>query len=169
MANYPANLSASLLDANGTRVSAFFHAQIPDTVTVAQLKSYNDTWLGNLDPVTGSQIVRSSVKLVLPFSGLKSSPSSNDRNEQTGLFNFYDTAELNRYGVDIPGILNSLLLQPGDLIDISASVVSNLIGFLTSAGANGELPDSGFGNNLVALADAILTFRKRRKQLLRAK
>jgi len=168
MANYEADFSASLKDYNGVRTSSMFHAIIPDSVTIAQLKAYNDVWLGNLDPVTGSEIVRSNVKFALPFSGLKSTPVANSRNEQTGLFNFYDTAALNRYGVDIPAILDSLVLHPGDLIDTSASVITNLIGFLTSAGANGETPDSGFGNTLVALADAILTFRKRRKQLLRA-
>lgn len=169
MANYEAGLSASLIDSNGVRTSARFDALIPDTVTIAQLKAYNDTWLGNLDPVTGSQVIRANVKFAFPFSGLKSSPVANTRNEQTGLFNFYDDSALDRFGVDIPGIQNTFLLQPGDLIDLTASAVSNLVGFLTSTGANGEVPNNIAGQALVALADAILTFRKRRKQLLRAK
>lgn len=162
MATYEGLLSAELHDVIGTPSSTNLYLKVPDTVTVANLATFVQDYSAVLDPITGAQIDRMSIKITLPFSGAKSAPIAGSEVEKTGLFNFEQTGSFYKFGIDIPAIAASVLTT-GGLIDLTNTNVQAWITFLGTVTA-GITVVSKFLNTLVALLDALISFRKHRKQ-----
>lgn len=159
--------SYSVLDELGIRASMTIPAMIdPTTGTPAAIKT---EWLAlgaEIDALTGAQITGGSVATVFtPDSGWKATPAAGSRVEQTGLFNFSNSTSKYKFGVDLPAIDNSKL--DGNKIDLTDSDVTAFIGSLVGTFTGGRFANTATFA-LVALVDAILSFRKRRKQLSRA-
>jgi hypothetical protein len=158
--------SYSMIDELGTKTSMNVPAMIdPTTGTPAALKT---EWLalgGQLDDLVGAQILSGSVAVVLkPDPGWKTVPASGSRVEQTGLFNFANATSKYKFGVDIPSIVNTAI--SGGKIDLTTSIVTDVITSLLTAFTGGVFTNTS-QYPLSALADALLSFRKRRKQLSR--
>jgi len=162
MATYEGLLSASLHDAIGVPSTTNLYLKIPDTVTVANLATFVQDYSAVLDPITGAQIDRMDIKINLPFSGAKSAPVAGSEVEKTGLFNFEQAGSFYKFGIDIPAIAASVLTS-GGLIDLTNTDIQAWITFLGTVTA-GITVVSKFLNALVALLDALISFRKHRKQ-----
>jgi hypothetical protein len=162
VATYEGTLSAELHDAIGVPASHIQYLSIPDTVTVANLHTLVNGYVGVLDPITGAQIDKMIVKITLPFSGAKSAPIAGSEVEKTGLFNFEQAGSFYKFGIDVPAIAASVLNSQG-LIDLTNTNIQNWITFLGTVTA-GVTFVSKFINALVALLDALISFRKHRKQ-----
>lgn len=162
MASHPAIVSVGLLDALGVPVSFDLYVLVDDAVNVGTLVSWSDEFLPVLDAVTGSQITSITVKqdLPLPGSGIKTTPDAASENERTGLFNFSQATVKYKDGVDVPGLKESLIVD--GKIDLTASAVTDWVAFVTTT-ADTIQPVSKFQYALVALKDALISFRKHRK------
>jgi hypothetical protein len=82
------------------------------------------------------------------------------RVEQTGVLNFSNTATSRRYGQALPSIRSNLLTA--GKIDLKDAALAALVALLTSGPFTNAAQQV-----LAALVDAIIAFRKRRKQLQR--
>jgi len=159
--------SISLLDELGIKSSMTIPAMIdPTTGTPAALKTAWDDLSEAVDGVIGSQITGGSVAIITtPGGTLKTSPAAGSRVEQTGLFNFSNATSKYKFGIDVPSIKNTVL--SGNKVDLTNGAVSTLLDLLTAAFTGGVFANTS-QYPLVALVDALLSFRKRRKQLARA-
>lgn len=161
MATVFGHASIKLLDALGVTVSMPVYMNIDDTKTVAALLGEVSTMAQAVDDVTDSQIIEVVVSVVggMPGAG-KSAPAATAENERTGLLNFSQTASPYKWGLDIPAIAESKIV--GGKIDLTDTEIQNLITILTTAGTVIHWVSTAI-RNLVALIDALLTFRKHRK------
>jgi hypothetical protein len=158
--------SFTLLDQLGTEASVVIYALADPTKTLTNIAADWATWAGLLDLITGGQIIRGQVRLVqTPGGGLKGSPASGSRVEQTGVFDLTNASNMRLFGQPVPSISDGVIV--GGQIDLTDTNVANFVTALHTATANSE-PTSNQFLVLSALNDAFLSFRKRRKQLSRS-
>lgn len=163
MATVNAYVSSQILDSNGVTASHQQYIQFADTVTLADLNTWAAAYLADLDNVTDGQITRATVTADLTIPGsAKSAPVADCDVEETGLFNLSQAVLPFKYGVDIPAIAQSLIVD--GKIDLTAGAVTTFISILTTV-TNGVTAVSKAFNALIALLDAVKSFRKRRKAL----
>lgn len=160
----PTIFSYTVADELGVKATMRAYAEFDGTVeTVDGLVGEWTALGGVLDPMTGGQIVGGSVSFALvPDGAWKSAPVAGARVEQTGLFNFSNDTTAYKWGMDIPAILNTLI--SGHVINLAAGAVAAFIAAMDGGFTNGNFTNSA-QQALVGLIDALLTFRKRRKQL----
>lgn len=160
--------SYSVVDELGTKANITIPAMIDPTSGTPSALSTQWTALGALiDAVTGVELLSGSVSIVkVRDAGWKSAPDAGSRVEQTGLFNFLNASSKYKFGVDNPGLADDKIAATGK-IDLGDTDIANLITALTSSFTGGIFANTSL-YPLVALADALLSFRKRRKQLARS-
>jgi hypothetical protein len=163
----PTLFSYTVRDELGTEATAVVYANYDGSVETTD--GLVGEWLalgGQIDAVTGAQIIRGVIKLpVTPSGSWKSAPASGSRVEQTGLLNFATSGSVRRNGFDFPGLKDSLI--SGGKIIVASGAVKALIDALVGAFTNGAFANAE-GQNLTSPIDAVLSFRKRRKQLSRS-
>jgi hypothetical protein len=149
-------VSITLRDRAGDRSSIYI--PFPATTTVAQMSSFAEAFVVALDPVTDSVIEQLgiSLKLGLP-AGLKTIPG-NQLNQVGALFNFDLNATRYTHSIRVPAIRITKL--SGDSINLTDTEVQALINVLTS-GSGGALPSDRFGNDILALNSASMSYRRR--------
>lgn len=159
MANVPVEFSLSLQDFEGVRGSMRTYANIVDTTTLAALATQIQTLETDIDAVTGAAIIAGRVTLNAPLvGGLKTAVAGADL-ERTMLLNFTQSGSAHKFGVDIPGV-NPAILTAGK-IDLTQAAVAALISLI-----EGNYTSVGL-LTLTAVRDAVLSFRKRRRELNR--
>ncbi len=161
-----ANYSATVLDELGVTATSLAHVDVDPATTLAAVATAAGAWAADLDPIIGGQITGLRVTLNVPVpGGLKTTPDAGSRVEQTGLFNFGVAANGRRYGVSVPslsdgkiagGKINILDTDVQAFIDLLKTAVT-AIGFVNSA-----------GQEFTRAIDAVLSFRKHRRQLTRS-
>lgn len=161
MATRHGHLSYKLLDKLGVEVSTPIYVKIDDSQTIATAISEANLLGQAIDPITDSQILETRLTFVgTPVSGAKSAPASTAENERTGLFNFSQSAGPYRFGVDIPGFADSKISS--GKINLADADVASFLAAMVAAGT-ALTPESTSLYTLVALLDALLSFRKHRK------
>ena len=174
MASIPLHFSATIVDGLGTEASTLSYLTVPDSATLAQINVALGTWLSELDAVTDGAIVKTAIRITPGFAtivfptALKAATGTawlNSRVEQTGVLNFGNTVSNHRFGQVIPAIADSKLLA--GKINLSDAAVALLLTLLSSGTPAGGNYTNNAQQVLSALIDAILAFRKRRKQLSR--
>jgi hypothetical protein len=165
MANIPLHFSARIVDGLGTEATTTAYLSPADTTTLADLVTSLGTWLTNVDAVTDGLIrdTRIEIKPGLP-GGLKTATGATfqaSRVEQTGTLNFSVAGSTRKDGVVIPAISNSAIVS--GKLDLTNAAIQALITLLT----NGNYTNP-YNQVIVGLLDAILSFRKKRKQLQRS-
>ena len=159
--------SYSMVDELGTKASMSVPAMIdPTTGTPTALKAQWVVLGGTLDALSDAQILGGSVSIALkPDEAWKDAPVAGSRVEQTGLFNFSNATSKYKFGVDIPAIENTAIAD--GKINLTFGDVTDFLGQMISAFTGGVFANTG-QYPLVALIDALLSFRKRRQQLARS-
>jgi hypothetical protein len=161
MANLQVLNSIQQVDYLGVPVTHDIFLQVPDSTTLAALVTLLQTYQQLYDPMTGALLTENTARVFVPITtGLKSSAADGDENEMTGLFNFSQTGSRYKYAIDVPGIA-AVMLVNGKL-DLSNAGMQAWITWLTSA-HTGITIVSKFVLTLVALLDALISFRKHRK------
>lgn len=162
MASIFGHFSYQMLDNLGVTVSAPIYFTADDTKTIAQLVGDAQAAGTQMDAVSDSAIQKVTIELTAPnLTGTwKASPATTAENERTGLFNFSQAASPYKYGVDVPAIAESLIVN--GKINLAATSVVNFINFLTTAGTVVTYVSTAI-KALLALIDALLSFRKHRK------
>jgi hypothetical protein len=163
MANINSLVSLHIVDELGVKSTMPIWLVGADTQTLAQLVTAAQNIATDTDAIIGGQVfkITGAVSVPLP-SGIKSTPAANSRVEQTGLFNFSQSGSPYKYGVDVPSIKDSVLA--GGRINLADTAVTTWVGLLTAA-IGAFTPESTALRAIVGLVDALLTFRKHRKQL----
>lgn len=159
--------SYSMIDELGTKTSMSIPAMVdPTTGTPAALKT---EWLalgGQFDALIGAQVTGGSVSVALkPDPGWKTAPIAGSRVEQTALLNFTNATSKYKFGVDVPALRDTAIA--GGKVDLTTSIVTDVITSLLTAFTGGVFTNTS-QYPLTALADALLSFRKRRQQLSRS-
>lgn len=159
--------SYSFIDELGTKASMSVPAMVdPTTGTPAALST---EWVAlgtQLDLNSDAQITGGSISIVkVPDGAWKDAPTEGARVEQTGLFNFTNTTSKYKFGIDLPSIANDDIVS--GKIDLSNTNVIALLDALIGGWTGGIFTNTA-QYALATLADALLSFRKRRKQLSRS-
>jgi hypothetical protein len=138
-----------------------------DAKTLAQVDTDFATVGTALDAITGAQITKGKWSLLLGAQGSKTGPASGSRVEQTAVFDFNNAVTTRKQGIAVPGFLSTLLTA--GRINLSATAVSTFTNLLSTGTALVSVtPANAAFQNSTVLADAFLSFRKRRKQLYRS-
>lgn len=163
MANVNTLVSLHIVDGLGVKSTMPLWIVGPDTQTLAQLATAAGMLASDTDNIIGGQIYKITAALDCAIPGdLKATPQSDSRVEETGLFNFSQGVVPYKYGIDVPSILDSVLT--GGRIDLANTDVAAWVTLITTA-IGAFSPESTAFHALLALTDALLTFRKHRKQL----
>jgi hypothetical protein len=164
--------SLTVVDELGTEASATFYAQVDGAVaTPASLLAMWAVLAQGVDAVTSGQITKGSVSIladptVVTGPILKTAPEAGSRVEQTAILNFSNPITPHRFGEAIPALADDNILS-GKVNLTAGQPVPLLITLLTTATSAFEWATNN-QQALVALVDALISFRKRRKQLSRS-
>lgn len=165
-----ANFSLTVVDELGTEAADTFYASLDVTQPISALTTAWNSLAQTIDAVTAGQITKGHVQILMnpaAVSGpsLKTSPVAGSRVEQTGIFNFSNAVTTHRWGGIVPA-LNSTKIVSGK-INLVDTAVAALITFLTTVLTVAQWVTNN-QQQLTALRDALISFRKRRKQLSRS-
>jgi hypothetical protein len=159
-----ARYSFTIVDELGVEASNTYYAMMDPTQTIASAVAAWTSLYDVLQPVTDGSITHGHVDILLiPVS--VSPAVAGSRVEQTGLFNFSATGTSHKFGEPVPGFSSSFITGTG--IDLTASAVAAFYNFLPATLTVLEWVSAN-NQKIVALVDAVLSFRKRRKQLTRS-
>lgn len=164
MANVQLNFSATVIDGLGTEASTLAYAEYVDTTTLATLATDLAAWVALVDNCIDGAIKSNHIRITPPVTGTHKAPSGGtfvaSRVEQTAVLNFSNATTSKKYGQVLPSVRSDLLTT--GKIDLTDTALGLLITLLTSGPFTNAAAQA-----LVALIDAIVAFRKRRKQLQR--
>ena len=160
MANYLSILSTEVLDILGVSTSHAIFIDVPDATTVAQLVAYAQAYEAVLDPITDGQPTAGHITVRFTPSGVKSSPNASSEVEKTGLFNYAQAASQYSQGIDVPAIADATIVS--GRIDLTNTDIVAWRDFVLAT-LTGVHAVSKFDNDLTALRDALITFRKHRR------
>lgn len=161
MATQHGHVSLDLLDKLGVTSSMAIYVRADDTKTIAAALTDAASLATAVDGASDSQITGITLKLkaVIP-GGVKVAPAATAENERTGLFNLSQPPSPYKFGVDVPSIADSVITA--GKIDLSNPAITALVAALTVAFPALAVESTSL-YQLVALLDALLTFRKHRK------
>lgn len=161
MANLLTLVSTEVLDSLGVVTTQDIFLEVPDTTTLATLTTQVQAYQALLDGITGSALKKTFARIEIPLAGgVKGSAVAGSANEETMLANFSQTGSTYKNGIDVPAVASQLIVN--GKIDLSNAGLQAWITWLTSA-HSGIQAVSKFVLTLVALVDALITFRKHRK------
>jgi hypothetical protein len=161
-----AHFTFTVLDELGTKASMVIYALADPTKTIANLAADWETWAGLIDLIIGGQILGGRAELVtVPSGAEKSSPAAGSRVEQTGVFDFPVTTTGKVFGEAVVSLADSVIV--GGQIDLTDTNVTNFYTAIATPTANTS-PTNNTYQDLGALRDAFISFRKHRRQLSRS-
>ena len=163
-------LSATIRDAWGIEQSVQAYGLLDGTTTLDSLYLPFDKWITDLDAISAGQVTKGRL-LIYPAmpTGIKSSPDADSRVEQTGLFGFSVTGSDKRYTAAIPAIAASALI--GDRIDLQSGAGFTIWddwGNQNGVGMFGLSFTNEYGQEIIICIDALVSFRKMRRQMRRS-
>ena len=160
-------MSATILDGLNVQSLAQSYALVDPTASFSTIIATFNTWLADLDACTDGQIIAAAIHVypALP-GGLKSTPTSASRAEQTGILNFSATGTTHRWGMAIPALSNGGTVISAGKIVLTEDDPPDVLIDLLAEGSTADLQwTNDNGQALVALLDTLISFRKRRHEL----
>ncbi len=161
----PAQFSYTVEDELGVSATFLANAMVDPTATVTELDGIWQTLGGLLDAIIGG-VIRGGHYRVMHDSvtGAKSDPAAGSRVEQSGVFNFSVDGTAYKTALMVPSIKDGVIAADritldGGVAAFLAAVVGATVGVLTWTSENRQ--------ELIALVDAFLSFRKHRRALSR--
>jgi hypothetical protein len=162
-ANTVVRFSATVQDEAGLKASVVSHLYVDSAQTVAAMVTALNTWLADLDAITGGQIIRSGIGIVpaLP-GGIKGSPVAGSEVQEVATFDFTQTGVPYHYGQVVPAFLETAetAAHKPNLADAG---VAAFVTLLTTAPVLGGAYTGPGNDALAALAYAFLATRKHRR------
>jgi hypothetical protein len=157
---------ATIADELGTTANSNAYISGDDAQTLAQVRTAAQLWATDLDGLTAGQLtsLRVSIHPALP-GGIKATPAAGSRVEATAVINLRAGASGHRFGTVIPAIKDALIVA--GKLNLADIAITTFVGLLQGAVLAGTYTTPA-GNALGVVVDAILSFRKRRKQLARS-
>jgi hypothetical protein len=159
MATIVGSLSFTGQDALGVPTNYNQDFSFDDAKTAAQIATFANDAFDHFTPTSDAGWTGIAVTLY-PVTNNPTSIGADSIAERTGLFNFSQATGRFKYGVDVESIAESLIVN--GKIDLSATEISNWIDYLVAAHSGFTLLSKA-AQALVALIDALISFRKKRK------
>ena len=156
----PSVLSYEIKDDLGVTASMPHFVNIPTATTLAQIQTFANDYTPLLQAVTDGEITGITVKIPLVITGGASAPVAGSEVERTGLINFEQNGSNYKQAIDILALSEGLIIS--GKIDLSNAAYIAWRNFVLAT-TLGITFTSKFGNNLLAVLDTLITFRKRRK------
>lgn len=154
-----ATISFSIRDGLGTTATALFYATVDDTATVADLDAEVTALAALVDALIDGQIVASHVSLNGgPIGG---APAAASRVEQGVLIDFKNGAG-KRWGEFIPSLADAHITAGKPATGPVDALATHML-----AGVSGITYATSQYGDLGAVSSAVISFRKRRRQLER--
>lgn len=163
-----AHLSFTIQDELGTKASEVIYVLADPTKTVANMVTDLQAWGALITPIIGGRLLSAELCItVVPSADQSGKPAAGSRVEQTGVFNFGNASTSRRFGEAVPSLADSVI--SGGEINLSDTDVAAFVAAMHAAsGTSGTEPTNNAFQVLTGLTDAFISFRKRRKQLLRS-
>lgn len=167
MALQKVRLSCTIQDELNTQAALQSYALWDDGTTIAAAIIATAAWASAVNGVTDGKVTKSSFHFLLPGVVDVTKPVAGARVEQTGVINFrpLPADSPHRFGIAIPAISNSVITA-GKIV-LGSGNVQTLTNLLLAAVAGGNYSNTSF-QVLKTVADALISFRERRKQLQRS-
>lgn len=171
----PVEMSVTIVDEWGIDASAPYYAMVDPASTIGQVEAFLAQLVTSIDAASDGQITKNRLTLfpALP-SGIKSSPAVGSRVEQTGLLGFNSvgatvgSATTKRFSETIPALSNGNTVLVGDrMVLTAADPIANLILLLTTISTI-LVWCNNHSQQLTQFKDALVAFRKKRRQLQRS-
>lgn len=160
----PTILSYKIQDKEGVETAHSIFVDGPSSGLLSDLQDYAAAYATVLDGITDGIIVSGRIDVPMStLSGLKTTAGPNDV-EKTGLFNFANSSSRYKIPEDVPAVAQAVIAS--GRIDLSNTNVQAWITFLETT-SHTISAVSKFLLVLQNLVDAVLTFRKHRKLLIR--
>jgi hypothetical protein len=163
-------MEATILDHLDVQATCSAYAMVDPTASFATIIGTMATWLADLDACTDGQIISSELE-VLPAlpGGLKGSPVSTSRVEQTGILNFVATGDTHLSGFAIPALSDgATVISAGKIVLTEDAPVEVMIDLLAGGGTVSLAWTNEVSQALASFANALISFRQYRKQLSRS-
>jgi hypothetical protein len=164
MADVNVQYSFTIQDALGTKASTVLYSHATDTSTGANLAAEWQVLAGLISAITSASVLHGSASIMQTFTD--DAPTSDSRVEQTGVFDFPSSVSGRLFGVAVPGLDNSMIVD-GE-INLSDTDVAAFVSAIEGTYTTGGVFTNNNWQQLNDLADAFISFRKRRKQLSRS-
>lgn len=163
----PVRWSFTIADELGTEASLPIYGKVDPGQTVGDLLAFLTTLETGVSSLSDGHIVSERVEIIAT-PGVSTAAAAGSRVEQTAVLNMLPASVPRRYGISIPAFKDSLILN-GKVDTTPLGPVETFLGTIASATVAQEYATSQFISLAAALlADAILTFRKKRRQLSRS-
>jgi len=155
------HLSLQILDSLGVVASAPYYMEFSDADALSDINTALEAYVSAVDGVTAGQIVAASLVVSVPLpGGIKATPVAGSEVERGGLFNFSQENIKYKFGILIPAIKSTLIVN--GKINLADALVTTFLNLQTAIGGF-AVPVSTAANVFIALKDALVTFRKHRK------
>jgi len=159
MATIIGSVSFTGIDALGVPTNFNEDFTFDDAKTAAQISTYVNDLFDHFTPTSDAGWDKIAVTLY-PVVNNPTTVNSDSIAERTGLLNFSQSGSRFKYGIDIESIAQSLIVD--GKIDLGATAITNWTDYLVAAHSGFTLLSKA-ANALVALIDAVISFRKKRK------
>lgn len=158
--------SATLVDSWGIEASAPAYGLADGAQTLASVVAAANEYFAALDGASDAMIRRTRIEIVpaLP-TGVKTAAAAGAKVEQTGLFNFDAAGTSKRYALAVPAISDGEMV--GDRLTLGAGGIAVLIAVLTTV-YTALVWCNDHSQEITKFVDALVSFRKKRKQLQRS-
>lgn len=162
----PVRLAARLIDGLTIEAWTYAYALIDPTASWNSVLAFLTSWLQNIDACSDGMLLDGTITALpaLP-GGIKSSPVSGSRVEQTGVFNFLATGTSYRWAEIVPALSNGpTVVSGGKIVLTPGDPPENLIGVLLGSSAVLEYTNSN-QQLLTSFKDALISFRQYNRQV----
>lgn len=156
-------ISGLFNDELGTNANSQLYAMVDSSIPLGTIATHATSGMLLLAGLSGAHLREIALSIVVPELGLPP-PLAGARVEQCGLFNFSNDKDPRRWAAVVPALQNHMISQ--GKIDLGNPDVQDFINDLIAVDATFRFT-SPQGHNLVALLDAIISYRKKRRQLQR--
>lgn len=156
----PYFVTFSLEDSDGDNNTIVLH--VDSGLTLAQYTEFAQEAAPIIDAITGSKVeaISLTLNIALP-GGLKAGATAGIENQKGGNFLFSTTARY-KHAIRVPGMLPTLFA--GKAVDLEGAGVAAFVNMCTGgldASGTQVIPRDGYGNDLVSLATATKSHRRK--------
>lgn len=159
---------ATIVDGLNIQAETSVYALVDPTASFADVLTLHDAWLADLNACTDGQIIGSEVEALpaLP-DGLRTSPLSTSRVEQTGILNFHSTGDTHLWAATIPALSNGSTVTSGGKIVLTGGAPAQVLAALLAGGGSAALAWTNATQQAIAsFATALISFRRYRHQMV---
>lgn len=161
MAQAQANYSVTFQDDAGVQASTFTGVSLIDTTTLAAILDDYAAWETAVAAASDCAAVGGHIRILPVVTPREGTPVADSSVEKVAIVNFKTDESPHRNGFEVPGLAASLLT--GRAIKVDTGALRVLIDLMKTSPFTNP-----YAQLYTAFSDVFLSFRKRRKETMRA-